>query len=105
ESVVHADPTALASAASSLGVSSEEVRVAADNLLSAGGSPLVSFIKVAMGGVLLGVVIGSVTLAWVKRVFNDMLIEISVIVAAAYITFYIAEDFMHVSGVLGLVSL
>ncbi|MCH8331537.1 MAG: cation:proton antiporter, partial [Bacteroidetes bacterium] len=68
-------------------------------------SPVMEFFKVAIGGTLLGIIIGGVTIAWVKRVFNDALVEITVIIAAAYLTFYIAEDFMHVSGVLGLVAL
>jgi len=68
-------------------------------------SPLVEFGRVAFGGTLLGIIIGGVTIAWVKRVFNDALVEISVIVSAAYLTFFVAEHFLHVSGVLGLVAL
>jgi len=70
-----------------------------------GGSPIGEFFRVSVGGILLGVIIGGVTIAWVKRVFNDAMVEISVIVVAAYLTFYIAEDFFHISGVLGLVAL
>jgi NhaP-type Na+/H+ or K+/H+ antiporter len=70
-----------------------------------GGSPIVEFFRVAVGGALLGVVIGYITMKWVERVFNDALVEISVIVGAAYITFFIAEHFLHVSGVLGVVAL
>ena len=68
-------------------------------------SPVVQFLKVALGGILIGIIIGWFTIGWVRRVFNDALVEISVIIAAAYITFYIAEHFFHVSGVLGLVTL
>ncbi len=68
-------------------------------------SPIVEFLRVAVGGTLVGLVIGYIIIAWVKKVFNDALVEITVIVAAAYMTFYIAEHFLHVSGVLGLVSL
>lgn len=70
-----------------------------------GNSPLFDFFRVALGGTLLGIVIGGITIAWVKRVFNDAMVEITVIVVAAYLTFYIAEDFFHISGVLGLVAL
>ena len=69
------------------------------------GSPLGEFGRVVVGGTLLGIIIGGITVAWVKKVFNDALVEISVIVAAAYVTFFIAEHFLHVSGVLGLVAL
>lgn len=68
-------------------------------------SPVVEFLKVAVGGTLVGIVIGTLSIRWVRKVFNDALVEISVIVAAAYITFFICEYFLHVSGVLGLVAL
>ncbi|MFH1321680.1 MAG: cation:proton antiporter [Bacteroidota bacterium] len=73
--------------------------------MATGTSPVVEFGRVAIGGTLLGIIIGGVTIAWVKKVFNDALVEITVIVAAAYLTFFIAEHFFHVSGILGLVSL
>ena len=68
-------------------------------------SPIIEFFRVALGGILVGVIIGGVTINWVRRVFNDALVEISVIIAAAYMTFYVCEHFFHVSGVLGLVAL
>ncbi|HEC44433.1 MAG TPA: cyclic nucleotide-binding domain-containing protein [Bacteroides sp.] len=68
-------------------------------------SPIVVFFRVAVGGVFVGIFFGWLTIRWVKKVFNDALIEITVIVAAAYLTFFVAEYFLHVSGVLGLVSL
>lgn len=68
-------------------------------------SPVLEFLKVALGGILVGVIVGAVSIWWVRKVFNDALVEISVIVVAAYITFFICEHFLHVSGVLGLVAL
>lgn len=68
-------------------------------------SPFIYFIKVSFGGVCIGLLIGGIVIAWVKRVFNDALIEITAIIVAAYLTFYLAEHYLHVSGVLGLVSL
>ncbi len=68
-------------------------------------SPIVEFLKVSVGGIMVGVIIGTLTIRWVRKVFNDALVEISVIVAAAYMTFFICENFLHVSGVLGLVAL
>ena len=65
----------------------------------------VEFGRVVMGGTIIGLIIAGVVIAWVKRVFNDALVEISVIIAAAYLTFFVAENFMHVSGVLALVAL
>lgn len=68
-------------------------------------SPVLEFVRVALGGALVGIFFGWLTIRWVKKVFNDALIEITVIVAAAYLTFFVAEYFLHVSGVLGLVAL
>ncbi len=70
-----------------------------------GSSPVMDFFVVSFGGILVGLVIGSITIAWVKNVFNDALVEISIIVVAAYLTFFVCENFLHVSGVLGLVTL
>jgi len=72
---------------------------------STGNPAIVDFFRVSVGGALLGIIIGGITIAWVKKVFNDAMVEITVIVVAAYLTFYIAEDFFHISGVLGLVAL
>jgi len=65
----------------------------------------VEFLRVALGGVGVGLFFGWIVLRWLKKVFNDAMVEISIVVAAAYITFYVAENFLHVSGVLALVAL
>src|SRR6056297_872945 len=71
----------------------------------AGNSAVVEFIRVAIGGTAIGLIIGGIAISWVKKVFNDALVEITVIIGAAYLTFFICEHFFHVSGVLGLVAL
>jgi NhaP-type Na+/H+ or K+/H+ antiporter len=68
------------------------------------GSPIIEFVRVAFGGIAIGLIIGWLVIKWVKKVFNDMFVEISAIIAAAYLTFFIAEHFFHVSGVLALVA-
>lgn len=68
-------------------------------------NPFVDFIKVALGGILLGVLMARFIMFWLKKVFNDAMVEITIILAAAYLTFFIAEDFLHVSGVLALFGL
>ncbi len=70
-----------------------------------GGSPILEFIRVAFGGLLVGGLFGYIVIYWVKNVFNDALVETSLVIAAAYLTFYVAEHTLHVSGVLGLVAL
>lgn len=79
------------------------ISVAPDQQTNTNG--FVEFLRVSFGGVGIGLLIGWIVLKWIKKVFNDAMVEISVVVAAAYITFYIAEHFMHVSGVLALVAL
>lgn len=68
-------------------------------------NPFLDFLKVAIGGALLGLVMARIVMFWLKRVFNDAMVEIVVILATAYLTFYIAEEFLHFSGVLSLFGL
>jgi NhaP-type Na+/H+ or K+/H+ antiporter len=70
-----------------------------------GYSPVLEFFRVSFGGVIIGFLIGIIGLRWIKSVFNDMLIEITIIVALAYLTFFVCEYVFGVSGVLGLVTL
>ncbi|TVR74139.1 MAG: hypothetical protein EA408_03345 [Marinilabiliales bacterium] len=65
---------------------------------------LLEFIKVALGGTFIGILIGIIVINWVKRVFNDALFEITVIIGAAYLSFFVAEGFFHVSGILAVVA-
>lgn len=71
---------------------------------ASGTSPIVDFFRVGVGGVLIGIVVAYATINWVKQVFNDALVEISVMIASAYLAFFVAEHFLHVSGVLALVA-
>lgn len=70
-----------------------------------GGSPILEFIRVAFGGLLIGGLFGYIVIYWIKHVFNDALVETSLVIATAYLTFFVAEHTFHVSGVLGLVAL
>lgn len=72
---------------------------------AAGGNAFVDFLRVSLGGVLVGAVIGWGILSWLKKVFNDALIEITVVIGAAYLSFYFAESVLHVSGVIAVVTL
>jgi NhaP-type Na+/H+ or K+/H+ antiporter len=69
-----------------------------------GGNAIFEFVRVALGGVAVGVIIGWIVVIWLKKVFNDALFEITVVVGAAYLAFFVAEHFFHISGVLALVS-
>ena len=65
---------------------------------------LVEFLRVAAGGTFIGVLIGFIIVNWVRKVFNDALFEITVIIGAAYLSFFVAEHFFHVSGILAVVA-
>ena len=69
------------------------------------GSAISGFFVIGLGGAALGIVVGLVGVAWVKRVFNDPLVETSVMLMTAYLVFYACEHFFAISGVLGLVTL
>ena len=71
-------------------------------------SPLAIFLEflyVALLGPVVGLVIGGVVVLCLERVYNDTLIEVTVTLTSAYITFFVCEGFLKVSGVLGLVAL
>lgn len=66
---------------------------------------IIQFLIVSLGGISIGLIIGWLMLKWISKVNNDAMVEISLVVGAAYLTFYVAEQFFHVSGVLALVAL
>eukprot|EP01060_Flectonema_neradi_P021414 TRINITY_DN2901_c0_g1_i2.p1 TRINITY_DN2901_c0_g1~~TRINITY_DN2901_c0_g1_i2.p1 ORF type:complete len:1343 (+),score=274.12 TRINITY_DN2901_c0_g1_i2:28-4056(+) len=68
------------------------------------GTVLLQFLVVAFGGPLFGLIIGMITVASLNRVFNDPLIEVTLTIVAAYVTFFVCEGFFGVSGVLGVVT-
>ena len=63
------------------------------------------FAWVAGVGPLVGLVFGVVGEWCLSKVFNDPLVEITITVCCAYLTFFVAEGFLEVSGVLALVVL
>jgi NhaP-type Na+/H+ or K+/H+ antiporter len=62
------------------------------------------FIWVVSAGLLLGALIGWIALLVIGKMFNQPMIEISLSIGAAYLTF-IAAEAIHVSGVVALVAL
>ena len=81
-------------------------------LLVTEGSPDVSvlvvsgsFFWVILLGMCIGILVGGLAILWIGRVFNDPIIEISLSIASAYLVFSLAENVLHVSGVVALVTL
>lgn len=68
--------------------------------LSFGGA-VIEFVKVSVGGLLLGAVLGAIAFALLKRL-EDHLLENAICLALAYGTFWLAE-FAHLSGVIATV--
>ena len=60
-------------------------------------------VKVVTGGLLVGWVLASLISRWIGKVFNDPLVEITLMMAMAYLAMIIAEGMLHVSGVMALV--
>lgn len=62
------------------------------------------FFIVAIGGVLVGIIIGRILAFFLLKVYHNNLIAISAMVLSPFITYLVAEE-MHVSGVLAVVVL
>lgn len=60
--------------------------------------------QLSLGGPAFGWIIAKITVFWLNWTFNDSLTEISVTFSLAYLTFYIAENILHVSSVLAVVT-
>lgn len=62
------------------------------------------FLWVSVGGLAVGAALAIGTTAWLARVFNAPLIEITLTLVLAYLVMFVAEGLLHVSGVIGLVT-
>jgi len=68
------------------------------------GSAAVAFIKVFFGGIAVGLVAAR-AMAWlIGKMRNMPLVEITLTVVLAYLSFLIAEHYLHVSGVMAVVT-
>jgi NhaP-type Na+/H+ or K+/H+ antiporter len=62
------------------------------------------FLKVAGGGFVVGLILARSLSFWLSKTFNAPLIEITLMVALAYSCMIVAEGFLHVSGVIAVVT-
>ena len=62
-------------------------------------------IRVVFGGPALGYVMGRITIWWLSAIFNDAIVEIIITLTSAYITYFIGEFLLGVSGVLAVLML
>ncbi|KAL2611522.1 hypothetical protein R1flu_023214 [Riccia fluitans] len=68
------------------------------------GDVIKFFSQVAIGAVALGLGIGLVTVLWIWRLFNDIIVEITLTFTASYMAFFVAEMEAEVSGVLTVMT-
>ncbi|CAH1803170.1 unnamed protein product [Owenia fusiformis] len=81
------------------------LKLATPGMTMAGHEILFEFLQVALGGPAFGLVMGKLTTYWLSKIFNDALTEITITLASTYVTYYIGEQFLKVSGVLAVVVL
>ncbi len=68
------------------------------------GGAVGQFILVFLGGVLVGLVMAWIATSIIGRLHNMPLIEITLTVCLAYFSYLFAEHYLHVSGVMAVVS-
>ncbi len=62
-----------------------------------------NFIRIAVGGPLLGLIAGLIGSLWLRRIIRDDVLTSTVTFVCCYICFYVAEfTFLHVSGILSI---
>ena len=67
-------------------------------------SPVADFIMVVAGGALLGTLLAYLCIQFITKVNGDEMLQNSVMILSAYMTFVIAQNYLEVSGVIALVG-
>lgn len=66
---------------------------------------VLKFIQLSVGGILLGAVACWIAVFWLKKIVKDEILTISITFMACYVTFFVGEVYLGVSGILAIVSL
>lgn len=67
---------------------------------------VVKFTRMSLGGIVLGLAFGVAISVWIRRVFNDTILERTLTFLVVYVVFFLSEGTeLHVSGILALVTL
>lgn len=67
---------------------------------------VVNFVRLSLGGPLLGLIVGFIVSYWMKRIIRDSTLSVNITFIFAYLCFYVAEfTWVHVSGILSIVTL
>eukprot|EP00352_Strombidinopsis_acuminata_P001357 CAMPEP_0176347600 /NCGR_PEP_ID=MMETSP0126-20121128/7188_1 /TAXON_ID=141414 ORGANISM="Strombidinopsis acuminatum, Strain SPMC142" /NCGR_SAMPLE_ID=MMETSP0126 /ASSEMBLY_ACC=CAM_ASM_000229 /LENGTH=254 /DNA_ID=CAMNT_0017695875 /DNA_START=564 /DNA_END=1328 /DNA_ORIENTATION=- len=71
-----------------------------------GGDMVLMFIRLSVGGPVLGLIFAVFTSYMLKRLYNEAVLEVNTTIFSAYLLFYVCElTPVHVSGILALVAL
>jgi Na+/H+ antiporter len=68
------------------------------------GTVALEFTRVVLGGIAVGLGLAIFVSNWISRTFNDPLVEITLTIVLAYAAMVVAEGFLHVSGVMAVVT-
>ena len=66
---------------------------------------IVKFFQLSFGGVALGAVACWVSVVWLRKIVKDEILTISITFMTCYLTFFVGETYLGVSGILAIVSL
>jgi NhaP-type Na+/H+ or K+/H+ antiporter len=69
------------------------------------GAIALRFIRLACGGVALGIAGGVIVSFLLSRIYNNYVLEVNTTVVSVYVIFYVAEASLGVSGILAIVAL
>ena len=71
-------------------VFSEPIRLVEQSI----ASPIVQFLEVVIGGILLGFCLARLTIWFITRINSEEMIQNSVIILSAYVTFILSQYYM-----------
>jgi len=63
-----------------------------------------TFSQLTFGGILFGLFMGFLFNTIIKKIYDDSAVELSLSIISCYVTFYISENLLHLSGILSIVS-
>lgn len=66
---------------------------------------IVKFFQLSFGGVALGAVACWVSIVWLRKIVKDEILTIAITFMTCYLTFFVGETYLGVSGILAIVSL
>lgn len=69
------------------------------------GGILFNFIQLTLGGVVVGMISCFILINWMKRIVRDDILYQTLTFMFCYLTFFISEFYLGVSGIIAIVTL